>query len=67
MPRRLLAIAIFASVMALALAWARMEPSGLTVLIAPALIVWDVVGFLFWLGHEVDLEQAKRGGPSVRP
>jgi len=66
MPRRLLAIATFASVMAFALAWAKMEPNGLTVLIAPALIVWDVVGFLFWLGHEVGLERAKHGDPSVR-
>ena len=66
-PRRLLAIAVFACILAFALILARMEPNGLTVLVAPALIVWDVVGFLLWFGHEARLERAKHGGPPARP
>jgi hypothetical protein len=65
MPRRLLATAIFAGVLAFALAWARMEPKGLTVLLAPALMMWDVVGFLFWVGCQSCAERSRGRGSSV--
>jgi len=66
MPRRLLAIAIFACVLASAMAWARTNPHGLTVLVAPALLVWDVIGFLLWVGREACAERPKDGAPAVR-
>jgi hypothetical protein len=66
MLRRLLALAIFVCVMAFALALARMEPHGLTVLVVPALMMWDVVGFVFWVGCQACAERPRGRSPSVR-
>lgn len=65
MLRRLLALAMFVCVGAFALALARAEPHGPTVLVVPALMMWDVIGFLFWVGSQACADRPRGRGPSV--